>query len=427
MSKTSATELFNRNSKNKLKDKRNTLIWSGSVLLIVIISVLWWFLRGDDVPKYNTQEATNGTLSVSVSATGTLEPTNTVDISSELSGTVDKVLVDYNTVVKKGQILATLDTTKLLDQIAQARANLQGSQARVIQSMADVSQAKVDLGRLQEVAKLSGNRLPAKSELDTAKIRLQNTQAALASAKASVAQYAAALKVQETDLTKTNIYSPINGVVLTRSIEPGQTVASSLQAPILFKIAEDLTKMELNVAISEADVGQIEVNQSAKFSVDAYPEKSYQAKVKQVRYGSKTVDNVVSYETILNVDNSDLTLRPGMTATADILVAERKNVLLIPAAALRYKPQEQNADKSKAMLGSIIPQQSIRRGRTKQITTSGGNQTEGKSQEVWILKNNVATPVTITTGLSDGRSVEVKNGGIKAKNLVIVSTQSSKK
>lgn len=427
MNKPNATELFDQNSKEKSKGKRKTLIWGGAALLVIVGLLSWWLFRGDDAPQYLTQEASKGEISVSVTATGTLQPTNTVDISSELSGTVHQVLVDYNDVVTKGQILATLDTTKLKDQIAQAKANLQGSQARVLQSNADVAQARNDLARLQEVAKLSDGRLPSKSELDTAKIKLQNAQAALASANASVAQYAAALKAQETDLTKTSIRSPINGVVLTRSIEPGQTVASSLQAPILFNIAEDLTQMELNVAVAEADVGQIKVGQNAKFTVDAYPEKNYQAKVKQVRYGSKTVDNVVSYETILNVDNTDLTLRPGMTATADILVAERKNTLLIPAAALRYKPQVQASGKGgSSMLGSMMPQP-MRRGSAKQVTTSGGPQTEGKSQEIWVLRNNVATPVTVVTGLSDGRNVEVRSGDLKAKDLVIVGVQGSKK
>lgn len=427
MNKPNATELFDQNSKEKSKGKRKTLIWSGAILIVIVGLLSWWLLKGDDAPQYSTQEASKGELSVSVTATGTLQPTNTVDISSELSGTVHQVLVDYNDVITKGQILATLDTTKLKDQIAQAKANLQGSQARVLQSNADVAQARNDLARLQEVAKLSDGRLPSKSELDTAKIKLQNAQAALASANASVAQYAAALKAQETDLTKTSIRSPINGVVLTRSIEPGQTVASSLQAPILFNIAEDLTQMELNVAVAEADVGQIKVDQNAKFTVDAYPEKSYQAKVKQVRYGSKTVDNVVSYETILNVDNTDLTLRPGMTATADILVAERKNTLLIPTAALRYKPQVQASGKGRSsMLGSMMPQP-MRRGNAKQVTTSGGPQTEGKSQEIWVLRNNVATPVTVVTGLSDGRNVEVRSGDLKEKDLVIVGVQGSKK
>lgn len=427
MNKPNAAELFAQNTKEKFKGKRKTLIWGGSALILIVGFLSWWFLRADDAPQYLTQEVTKGELSVSVTATGTVQPTNTVDISSELSGTVHQVLVDYNDVITKGQVLATLDTTKLKDQIAQAKANLQGSQARVLQSSADVSQAQNDLARLQEVAKLSDGRLPSKSELDTARLKLQNAQAALASAKASVAQYAAALKAQETDLTKTSIRSPINGVVLTRSIEPGQTVASSLQAPVLFNIAEDLTQMELNVAVAEADVGQIKVAQNAKFSVDAYPEKSYQAKVKQVRYGSKTVDNVVSYETILNVDNTDLTLRPGMTATADILVAERKNTLLIPATALRYKPQTQTAGKkNSSVLGSMMPQP-MRRGSTKQVTTSGGPQTDGKSQEIWVLRNNVATPVTVVTGLSDGRNVEVKSGDLKPKDLVIVGLQGSKK
>jgi HlyD family secretion protein len=194
------------------------------------------------------------------------------------------------------------------------------------------------LERLQYLSKISGNRAVSVHDLDAAKAALARARADEAAARASVDLARATLEVNETDLSKAVIYSPINGIVLTRSVEPGQTVAASFQAPVLFTLAEDLSMMELHVDVDEADVGQVQEGQRAVFTVDAYPDRSFPAHIRQVRYGSKTVDGVVTYETILVVDNSDLSLRPGMTATADIVVKEIENTILIPNAALRYKP-----------------------------------------------------------------------------------------
>jgi HlyD family secretion protein len=260
-------------------------------------------------PRFLTEAASRGNLTVSVSASGTLAPTNEVEVGSELSGIVEQVLVDVNDRVKKGQVLARLDTAKLQDAVVRSEANLAAAEAQVRQAAATVAEARSNLARLKHVAELSGGKVPAKSELDTAEATLQRAVAAQASAEAGVAQNRAALKSDRTNLAKASILSPIDGVVLARKVETGQTVAASLSAPVLFKLAEDLAKMELQVKVDEADVGQVKEGLEASFTVDAWPGRKYAARITRVSYGSITTDQVVSYETTLKVDNRDLSLR----------------------------------------------------------------------------------------------------------------------
>jgi RND family efflux transporter MFP subunit len=274
-------------------------------------------------PPYQTEPLTQGSLRVTVSATGKLAPVNEVAIGSELSGTIEAVFVDYNDRVKKGEVLARLNVAKLTDQIAKAKATLASAEAKVLQAVATVKETRANLGRLRQVAKLSGGKVPAPAELEAAEAKLERAIADEASARAAVEETRATLRTTETDLTKASIRSPIDGVVLTRSADPGQTVAASLQAPVLFKLAENLAQMELQVDVDEADVGQIKPEQAATFTVDAYPSRRYPARIDLVRYGAETVNNVVTYKTILKVNNDDLSLRPGMTATAEIVTAER--------------------------------------------------------------------------------------------------------
>ncbi|MFA9440695.1 efflux RND transporter periplasmic adaptor subunit [Uliginosibacterium sp. sgz301328] len=383
--------------------------------------------RKPPAPTFTTAPVKRGDVATTVTASGTLQPTTKVDIGSELSGTVARVLVDYNDRVTKGQVLAVLDTRKLDDTIAQGRANVQNAQAKVEQARADVEQAKTNLARLEKVAQLSGGKLPAGSELDDARSALANKQAALSSAQASVVQLSAVLRTNETDLTKASIKSPINGTVLTRSVEPGQTVAASLQAVTLFTIAEDLAKMELNVAVAEADVGQVKEGLHATFNVDAYPTKKYNAVVRQVRYGSTVTDNVVTYSTILTVNNDDLTLRPGMTATADIVTAEATNALVVPAAALRFTPQAAtNAggpDGKRSVLSSLFPMPGGMN-RPKQVTATG-RQASDTSGTVWVLRNGHPEPIQVSVGLTDGRYTVVSGEGLTEGMQVITAATSA--
>lgn len=305
-------------------------------------------------PRYQTAEVTRGDLVVTVAATGNLQPTNQVDVGSELSGIMEAVRVDVNDTVKRGQVLAQLDVSRLKDQIASARGALAAARAQVAQAAATVTETRLQVSRLTRMFASSGGTVPAQVDIDTAQAALQRALAAQASAQAAVTQAQAALSTGETNLAKASIRSPIDGVVLTRSIEPGQTVAASLQAPVLFTLAEDLSKMELQVDVDEADVGQVRNGQRATFTVDAYPGREYPAQVRRVGFGSQTKDGVVSYLTVLTVNNDDLSLRPGMTATAAIVVSEHKQVLLVPSAALRFTPASANAAPSSGGLVSKL-------------------------------------------------------------------------
>ena len=386
--------------------------------LIVIAGAVWLFLRNGDeaaAPRYTTEAAAVGTLVVKVSATGNLQPTNQVDVGSELSGIVDQVFVDDNDEVKKGQILARLDLSKLQDAVAKSRASLVAAEAQVLQAQATVAEARAALSRFQQVSQLSGGKVPSRSEMDTAEANLKRAEANVASARASVTQARATLQSDETNLGKANIRSPINGVVLARQIEPGQTVAASFQAPVLFKLAEDLAKMELQVDIDEADVGQVEAGQKATFSVDAWPGRQYTAVITRVGFGSQEKEGVVSYLTVLEVGNDDLSLRPGMTGTADITTLTRENALLVPNAALRFTPATPSTGKKKSganLVGMMMPRPP-RQTRKVQETTKGGN------QRVWVLRDGQPVAIDVKTGATNGRVTEIVGGSLKAGMQVI--------
>ena len=375
-------------------------------------------------PRYQTETVNRSNLRVTVSATGKLAPVNEVEVGSELSGTIEAVFVDYNDRVKKGQVLARLDLAKLQDAIAKAKAALASADAKVLQTVATVQEARANLKRLRQVAKLSGGKVPSPAELETAEATQQRAIADEASARAAVDEARATLRSSETDLTKASIRSPIDGVVLARSVEPGQTVAASLQAPVLFTLAENLAQMELQVDVDEADVGQVQKGQAATFTVDAYPNRQFPATIDLVRFGSETVDNVVSYKTILNVDNDDLSLRPGMTATAEIVTAERENVLLVPNAALRFTPPQSTTDAQPStrggLLASLLPRPP--RPQTKKSVTETPD--KSAAQRVWVLRDGQPVAIPVTAGQSDGRMTEV-TGADLAAGMPVITTRLS--
>jgi HlyD family secretion protein len=279
-----------------------------------------------------------------------------------------------------------------------------------------VTESRANLQRLQDVFKLSGGKVPSKAEMETAEAVQARAVANLASAKANVTQARATLSSDETNLAKASIRSPINGVVLARKVEPGQTVAASLQAPVLFTLAEDLSQMELQVNVDEADVGQVQKDQQATFSVDAYPGRKYPATISRVSYGSQVTEGVVSYPTVLNVSNDDLSLRPGMTATAEISTAVRENALLVPNAALRFTPAATAGKQASSggILASLLP-----RMPRPPSTRAARNGNEKGSKQVWVLKDGQPVPVKIKTGLSNGRMTEVLEGDLKSGMQVI--------
>jgi HlyD family secretion protein len=391
--------------------RRRWWIWALAALLVA--TVLFSMLGRKSQPvKYVTEPAKRGNLVVTVSAAGTLEPLKKVDVGIEVSGTIKTVDVDYNSEVKVGQVMARLDTTRLDAQAQQNEAALEAARAKVLQAQASVQEAEAQLGRLNRVRELSGGKMPSQNDLDTAKANLARHKADEASAKASVAQAQAALDVVRTDITKAVIKSPINGVVLKRAVEPGQTVAAQFQSPTLFTLAEDLTQMELQVDVDEADVGQVKEDQDATFTVDAYPDRTFPARITQVRYGSQTVEGVVTYKTVLKVDNSSLALRPGMTATAVITVNKRDNVVLVPNAALRFAPSTKGTSGSSrggGLVGMLLP-----RPPGMNDDKIEEPDTKSKEQRVWTVRNGQLAALSFTKGVSDGLHTEVASGPIQS-------------
>lgn len=433
----SVEEVLKQKTSGGTKRRRS---WKGWLATLVVLTAAggagWYYLNPTPAgaeQTFQTQEIKRGALSVTVTATGNLQPLNQVDIGTELSGTVDAVLVDTNDRVTKGQELARLNTTQLNDTITKMKASLASAEARVKQSAASVKEARTNLNRMRQLNKASGGKLPAKSDLDSAEATLDRAIADEAVSKTSVVSAKAELRSAETNLGKAIITSPIDGVVLNRSVEPGQTVAASLSAPTLFTLAEDLAKMELEVGVDEADVGQVKEGQKAEFTVDAWPGRKYPAAITRVSLGSTTADNVVSYVTTLAVENEDLTLRPGMTATATISTDSREDALLVPNAALRFKPSFANgggnggpsagAQGGESFLSKLMPRPPMRRSRTQPSSpeTSVGN----SEQRVWVLEEGRPHPVKVKTGITDGKMTEIVSGDLKAGAQVIVGSSSA--
>lgn len=370
--------------------------------------------------QYLTEAAAIGDLTVTVSASGTLEPTTSVDVGSEMSGTMAEVLVQENDRVTKGQLLARLDLAKLNDSVIRSKATLMAAEASVAQNRATLAEAKAALSRMRHVAETSHGKVPAKTELETAEATLQRAIANEANARATVVQAQAALKTDETNLAKGTIRSPIDGVVLARKIEPGQTVVSAMAIPVLFTLAEDLTQMELQVKVDEADVGNVSVGQPATFSVSAWPGRSFPASIQRVGLGSTITDNVVTYKTVLKVRNDDLALRPGMTATASIITAKRENVLLVPNAGLRFTPPEASEPKrTGGFVSRLLPRPPAEAKKRNGTATSGAPQ-------VWVLDNQQPKAFPVKTGVSDGRWTEIVGGDIKPGMAVITEYQETK-
>jgi HlyD family secretion protein len=401
-------------------DRRRLRALAAAGLAVLAGVLLWLSGDGKGSVQYRTEALRRGDLVVTVSATGNLQPTNQVDVGSELSGIIDTVLVDINDRVQKGQVLARLDVSKLNDQIAKSRAALASAAATVRQAEATVTESRANLQRLQEVFRLSDGKVPSRSEMETAVASQARAAANLASAQAGVVQARATLSSDETNLAKASIRSPINGVVLARKVEPGQTVAASLQAPVLFTLAEDLAQMELQVNVDEADVGQVRAGQQATFSVDAYPGRKYPASISRVSYGSQVSEGVVSYLTELKVNNGDLSLRPGMTATAEISTAIRENALLVPNAALRFTPAPASGKKadSGGILAALLP----RMPRLASTRAPRNDKDKGGAKQVWILQDGRPVPVKIKTGLTNGRMTEVLEGELKPGMQVITDS-----
>ncbi|MBL8342976.1 MAG: efflux RND transporter periplasmic adaptor subunit [Rubrivivax sp.] len=409
---------------------RRPAVWIGLVLFAAAAAATWWWLdqRQAAAPRYVTQPVTRGALTVTVTANGTLQPTQLVAVGSELSGTVARVLVDVNARVKRGQVLAELDTARLSDQVKRSRAGLAAAEAQVQQARATLAEVRAALERLEDVARRSGGEVPSRLELDAARAALARAQAAEASALAAVAEAGATLSSDETNLRKAAIRAPIDGVVLARNVDPGNAVAASLQAVTLFSLAEDLAKMTLQVNVDEADVGRVAEGQKASFTVSAHANRRYPATISRLRYGSTTKDNVVTYVAELDVPNADLSLRPGMTATATITTVERGDAMLVPNAALRYSPEAAQARASAANSGggtAIVSQLMPRPPGAGQAKRAGTD--TSRARQVWVLEDGRPQAVPVTPGVSDGRLTEVSSAALQPGMDVIVDQSTARR
>lgn len=437
---------------------QSTTVWIGVVAVAAAVGgYVYWQdqQKARAKPVYVSEVLKKGDLSLTVMANGTLQPTRTVNVGSELSGTVRNVLVDVNDVVKKGQVLVALDTDKLQAQLNRSKASVVSAQARLQQSQASLREAQSNFSRLEEVHRISGGKVPSAAEMDSGRAAVERARADVAASTASVDDARAALNTDETNLSKASIKSPIDGVILTRSVDPGNAVAASLQAVTLFTVAEDLKQLRLEVSVDEADIGAVKAEQRASFTVSAYPTRTYPARVTRVDYGSTKTDNVVTYLARLRVRNEDMTLRPGMTASATIRTDERQDVLLVPNSALRFTPvgmqapaiegaapaggpagpgagngerparpqQGASGGSSGGLMGQLMPA----RPRMSRGGAPGGNAQPlgpGQMRHVWVLQGDTPVAVVVKTGLSDGRMTEVESDKLQVDVRVIVDQRS---
>jgi HlyD family secretion protein len=394
------------------------------VIVLALLAVVV-FSRGNGKPSYITEPVARHALDISVTATGNLRPTNQVQVGSEVSGRIDRVLVDVNDRVGRGQVLAQINTDVIEDQIRQAQANVNSAHASVAQAGATLGVDSAQLARLQEVYRLSAGKVPSKTELEAAEANVKRDRASVAAAQASVASAQAQLSSAMTNRDRAVIRSPVSGVVLARQVEPGQTVAASFNTPTLFVLAEDLSSMQLRVNVDEADVGQVHPGQRATFTVDAYPGRSFAARIQRVDVGANATDaaasttnTVVSYTAVLTVQNPDLALRPGMTATADIVTTEKKNVLLVPNAALRFSPDRGASGAPGGVTGVLIPRRPRRGGGADKQATIG----RGSRQTVYLLgADNQPRAVQVVVGDSNGSQTEIVSGALKAGDAAITA------
>lgn len=417
---------------------RKWLIITAAVALAGGGAYAYFFRKqaGPEKAEYVTQPVKLGRISLIVTAPGNLAPTNQIVIGSELSGTVQEVHVDTNDLVKKGQSLAVLDTSKLNQQTERSRAALLSARAKVSQATATLAESKAALARQEELHELSGGKTPSRATMETSKATVSRAEADLESAQAAVAGAEAEVRAFERDLEKAIIRSPVDGVVLARSIDVGQTVAASFTAPTLFTIAEDLKKMELVVAVTEADIGRVEPGQTASFSVDAWPTRTYTATVKKVAFGAANTgttassggtsaaasSGVVTYSTELEVANEDLTLRPGMTATVDIAIVDKKDIVVVPNSALRFDPEAAAAigkpDETKRTLVQSLSPGGGRRWRGTPPPRPGSTDQEPR---VWTLKDGEPVEIRVTPGITDGKVTEIIGDTLNPDTPVIVS------
>lgn len=382
----------------KLTKKRLSAL---ALLLVVCLGVAFFLLRGNGKgAEYKTASVTKGDIRAAVSATGTVNAVTTVLVGTQVSGTIKRIYVDFNSPVKKGQAIADIDPATFQAQLDQAHANVLAARANVAKAQAALSDSKRTMERNRQ---LFERDLIARSDLDTAETTFNSNEAALQASKAQVAQQEAAMRLSETNLRYTHIVSPVDGIVVSRAVDVGQTVAASFQTPTLFTIAQDLTKMQIDTSVDEADIGKIQPNQAVDFTVDAYPEATFKGRVDQVRIAPITVQNVVTYDVVIKVDNTDLRLKPGMTANVSIITAVKSGVLRVPNAALRFKPANSE-------------------GSFQRPARTDGKRTGQPASGVWAQDGKKLKRMSIVPGISDGTYTEVVSGEVKEGQIIVVES-----
>jgi len=376
------------------------------VSLVVLAAVAAFFIFRDknDAPKYRTARITRGDIVEAVTASGSVNAVTTVQVGTQVSGVVKEIAIDFNSQVKKGQVIARIDPAPFQSKVDEARANRLAAEANLEKARASLADAERNLARTSE---LFEKNLTPQSALDTAETSARMARAQVGVAAAGIEQARAALSVAETNLGYTNIASPVDGIVINRNVDVGQTVAASFQTPTLFTIAQDLTKMQIDSNVAEADIGRVIAGQEVEFTVDAWPGTTFKGAVLQVRNAPITVQNVVSYDVVVKVANPELKLKPGMTANVSVIIARHGNVMKIPNAALRFKPKEMPESRK-------MP---------------GGDQPKGPS--VWTLTagkaNGKPKRTSVKTGATDGSFTELVSGEIAEGAEVIVEAQAAAK
>lgn len=377
------------------------------LLVIAGIAAILYLKRTPEI-TYKTAKIERGTIVSTVAATGNLSAVVTVQVGTQVSGTIQKLYVDYNSRVKKGQAIAEIDPSLFNASVEQSQGNFLNAEANVLKAKVTLADSERTLARNK---KLLADGIISQGDYDTADTAYQSAKAGLKAAEAAVAQARGSLLQSRTNLRYSIIRSPVDGVVISRAVDVGQTVAASFQTPTLFTIAQDLTKMQIEVSVDEADISRIKMDQSATFTVDSYPEQSFKGKVVQIRSAPVVTQNVVTYVVVVNVDNSDLRLKPGMTANVSIEVARKDNVLKLSPAALRFKPRAGKSAEGADKRPAGAPQR------------EGGGKPGGRKgaagQQVYVLKEGKPAPVPVKTGISGNGAIELVEAPLREGDEVI--------
>ncbi len=384
-----------------------------TVLILIVGSSGYFYYKRTPEISYKTARIERGAIVSTVAATGNLSAVTTVQVGTQVSGTIQKLYADFNSRVKKGQAIAEIDPSLFNASVEQSRGNYLSAEANLQKAKVTLTDAERTFSRNK---KLLADGIISQGDFDAAETASQSSRSAVTAAEGTLAQAQGSLMQSRTNLRYSTIRSPVDGVVISRAIDVGQTVAASFQTPTLFTIAQDLTKMQIEVSVDEADISRIQLHQPATFTVDSYPEQTFRGKVVQIRSAPVITQNVVTYVVVVNVDNSDLKLKPGMTANVSVEVAKKDDVLKLPPAALRFKPKSKGDDakgKGNGDRPSSVP------GPSGGIR-SGSAKGKERNQKVFLLKEDKPVAVSVKTGIANNSSIELVEGDLKDGDEVII-------